>query len=61
MFVGLVMEFLVGLIAIGILVGLLVRNRGDNTMDTLGKGCLTLIIIAFAISIALYYLFNFQA
>ena len=54
MFVGLNMEFLVGLLAIGILVGLFVRNRGDNTMDTLGKGCSTLIIIALILLFALF-------
>ena len=51
------MEFLVGLIALGIVVGLLVRNRGDNTMDTLGKGCSTLIFIAALLWLAFYYFF----
>ena len=49
------MEFLVGLIAVGLLVGLIVRNKGDNTMDTLSKGCLTLIILALVL---LYFLSN---
>ena len=48
------MEFLVGLLAIGIFVGLFVRNRGDNTMDTLGKGCSTLIIIALILLFTLF-------
>ena len=48
------MEFLVGLLAIGIFVGLLVRNRGDNTMDTLGKGCFTIIIIVLLMLVSFF-------
>jgi len=32
------MELIV-LLALGLLVGLLIRKKGDNTMDTMGKGC----------------------
>jgi|TARA_B110000263_G_C14988183_1_gene364745 H+/gluconate symporter-like permease len=30
---------LIGLLALALIVGLIIRNRGDNTMDTLSKGC----------------------
>ena len=33
------MELLVLIICLGLIVGLVVRNKGDNTMDTLSKGC----------------------
>ena len=38
---------LVGLLAFALLVGLLVRNKGDNTMDTLSKGCSYIIALVF--------------
>ena len=41
------MEVLVGLLALGLLVGLLFRNKGDNTMDTLSKGCGYIIALVF--------------
>mgnify|MGYP001242014614 CR=1 FL=1 len=30
---------LLGLLAFCLVLGLLIRKRGDNTMDTLSKGC----------------------
>ena len=36
---------LVGLIALALIVGLFLRKRGDNTMDTLSKGCGCLILL----------------
>ena len=41
------MEFLIGLLLVSLIIGLFVRNKGDNTMDTLSKGCLYLFIIVF--------------
>ena len=34
------MEFLIGILIVSLFIGLLVRSKGDNTMDTLSKGCL---------------------
>ena len=57
------MEVLVGLLALGLLVGLLFRNKGDNTMDTLSKGCGFLIVgvifIIILVVIVLYLGFEF--
>ena len=39
------MEFLIGILLISLIIGLFVRNKGDNTMDTLSKGCLYLFVI----------------
>ena len=39
------MELVVVIIGIGLLVGIIVRDKGDNTMDTLGKGCGCLILL----------------
>ena len=36
---------LVGLLALALIVGLFLRKRGDNTMDTLSKGCGCLILL----------------
>ena len=33
------MEFIVLVLGLGLLAGLVVRKKGDNTMDTLSKGC----------------------
>ena len=33
------MELIVLLIGCALLIGLFLRKKGDNTMDTLGKGC----------------------
>ena len=33
------MEAIVVLLGIGLIVGLIIRKKGDNTMDTLSKGC----------------------
>jgi len=35
---------LIALLAIALIVGLIIRNKGDNTMDTLSKGCGCLVI-----------------
>ena len=39
------MEFLIGILLISLIIGLFVRKKGDNTMDTLSKGCFYLIVI----------------
>jgi|TARA_B100000963_G_C22162730_1_gene466735 hypothetical protein len=49
---------LVGLLALALIVGLIIRKRGDNTMDTMGKGCGCL-FIGFIIIIALAILIFF--
>ena len=33
------MELIFLILAIALIVGLIIRKRGDNTMDTLSKGC----------------------
>ena len=49
------MEFIVILLGIGLIVGLIIRNKDDNTMETLSKGCgcmfgiVLLLIILYAI------------
>ena len=49
------MEFIIILLGIGLIVGLIVRDKGDNTMETLSKGCgcmfgiVLLLIILYAI------------
>ncbi len=48
------MEFLIGILILSLFIGLLVRNKGDNTMDTLQKGCLYLFILVF---LAVVYFF----
>ena len=50
------MEFIVLVLGLGLLAGLVVRKKGDNTMDTLSKGCGC--IIVFAIIIFLVYSWN---
>jgi vacuolar-type H+-ATPase subunit I/STV1 len=50
------MEFLVVLLIVALLVGLIFRNKGDNTMDTLSKGCGWIILIV----IFLLFLFVYQ-
>ncbi|SVC47933.1 uncharacterized protein METZ01_LOCUS300787 [marine metagenome] len=49
------MEFLVVLLIVALLVGLIFRNKGDNTMDTLSKGCFYIIIIVILLIIYLLY------
>jgi len=42
------MELLIILLVFALIIGLIIRNKGDNTMDTLSKGCgcmVTLFII----------------
>ena len=46
---------LVGLLALALIVGLFLRKRGDNTMDTLSKGCGCLILLV--VILFLVYLF----
>ena len=45
------MEAIVVLLGIGLIVGLIIRKKGDNTMDTLSKGCGCLFVIALLIFI----------
>jgi hypothetical protein len=53
------MELIVLLIGGALLIGLFIRNKGDNTMDTLSKGCgcifwFIFILIAIGILVGLY-------
>ena len=55
------MELIV-LLALGLLVGLLIRKKGDNTMDTMGKGCGCLLwgaLIIIGLLILLYFFADF--
>ena len=49
------MEAIVVLLGIGLIVGLIIRKKGDNTMDTLskGRGCLFVILLILTILLAL--------
>ena len=51
------MEFIVLVLGLGLLVGLVVRKKGDNTMDTLSKGCGCI----FVIIILLMIFYTYQA
>ena len=53
------MELIVLLIGCALLIGLFLRKKGDNTMDTLGKGCGCMFWFIFIIVclIVLYILF----
>jgi hypothetical protein len=45
---------LLGFLAFCLILGLIIRNKGDNTMDTLSKGCgcfVVIIIVLFALFI----------
>ena len=53
------MEFLIGLLVASIFVGFLVRKKGDNTMDTASKGCLTIVLLAIAFFIFYMYWENY--
>jgi hypothetical protein len=48
------MEFLIGILLVALIIGLFVRKKGDNTMDTLSKGCLWLFLLVLAF--VLYYM-----
>ena len=52
------MEGIVVLLGLGLLVGLLVRKKGDNTMETLSKGCGCLFLIAFLL--ILFYTWQYS-
>ena len=41
------MELIVIILFIALIIGLIIRNKGDNTMDTLSKGCGCMIILFF--------------
>ena len=55
------MEIVV-LLAFALILGLIIRNKGDNTMDTLSKGCgcMTILIILFILFmfLAIWYTSN---
>jgi len=49
------MEVLVVILCLALIVGLFLRKKGDNTMDTLSKGCGCMILIAILIFILAIY------
>ena len=49
------MEFIVLVLGLGLLVGLVVRKKGDNTMDTLSKGCGCIVVIIILLMIFYTY------
>tara|TARA_B100001564_G_C20410627_1_gene565494 strand:- start:121 stop:294 length:174 start_codon:yes stop_codon:yes gene_type:complete len=48
------MEFFIGLLLVALFIGLIVRKKGDNTMDTLSKGLFWLFMLVLAF--VLYYM-----
>ena len=54
------MELIVLLFGVALLIGLILRKKGDNTMDTLSKGCgcVFWLIFLFIAVIVLAILFN---
>ncbi len=52
------MEFLVGLIVIGLIVGLILRKKGDSFTDTLQMGCSTLFWVVLVIVILVIVISN---
>ena len=51
------MEALVIILCLALIVGLIVRKKGDNTMDTLSKGCGCILLII----IILVIFYTYQA
>tara|TARA_B100001175_G_C19492360_1_gene633356 strand:+ start:283 stop:441 length:159 start_codon:yes stop_codon:yes gene_type:complete len=45
------MEAIIVILGIGLIVGLIIRKKGDNTMDTLSKGCGCLFVILLILTI----------
>jgi hypothetical protein len=52
------MDFLVGLIVIGLIVGLILRKKGDSFTDTLQMGCSTLFWVVLVIVILVIVISN---
>jgi len=50
------MEFLIGLLLLGLIVGLFVRKKGDSFTDTLQSGCFSLFGLIVLLIIALLVL-----
>ncbi len=51
---------LVGLLAFALILGLIIRSKGDNTMDTLSKGCgcMTTLFVLFILLVVVVLLLN---
>jgi hypothetical protein len=51
---------LVGLLAFALILGLIIRNKGDNTMDTLSKGCgcMTTLFVLLILFVLIVFLFK---
>jgi hypothetical protein len=52
------MDFLVGLIVTGLIVGLILRKKGDSFTDTLQMGCSTLFWVVLVIVILVIVISN---
>jgi len=52
---------IVGLLALALLIGLFIRNKGDNTMDTMSKGCGCIVIATLLILWIVFFLLMYQS
>ncbi|MEK0420750.1 MAG: hypothetical protein RLZZ161_601 [Bacteroidota bacterium] len=50
------MEFLIGLLVLGLIVGLFTRDKGDGLLDTVSSGCSAIFLIVIVIIIIVYFL-----
>ena len=50
------MELIVILFGFALIIGLIIRNKGDNTMDTLSKGCGCMVGVVVFIAGLLYWM-----
>jgi hypothetical protein len=55
------MELIVLVLGIALIIGLVIRNRGDNTMDTLSKGCGCLFILLIMLIVFIIYIYDANA
>ena len=47
---------LLGLLAFCLILGLIIRKRGDNTMDTLSKGCGCFSVLFFLVVVLIIWM-----
>ena len=50
------MELIVILFGVALIIGLIIRNKGDNTMDTLSKGCGCMVGVVIFIAALLFWM-----
>ena len=54
---------LLGILLFCLVVGLIVRKKGDNTMDTLGKGCgcvVLVFLLVVVVSMIVYVMLEYK-